>query len=388
MTEGLNFPLLPREPYPVLGSVSNWMGKLISPLGAPMLSRDGVIELAARVKLIMGFALLLLIVVAMRYSSSLKSAPAASLTPGGPGESTTLSGPIGTEVKGIGTDFDALLQNLRQLRGEAGKRLQARIELFSRTFDNALPANRRCFEMVKSIEENYKGLLQLKGAVFLKTGGTMNKIDDKGVLQLPSDGNCLFHSLAGGLVLLESTLKEHGLWNNAFPVDNFGIRDSVNRYIIAHVANDRELQAEIDNAILEYVPILDRQQAVDHAHIEAERLNGSDVSGLLRAYQAKAAQIEILRTVKEDVPGRFEAHEAYITMTSGDEAFASSPHIYAFCKLYPAVGVRVSRKIQVPDRGLIISNEYNLPFNPTARFFINPVFNAAGDHYDLLVERH
>jgi hypothetical protein len=393
-----------------MGSVSEWMGKLVSPLHASLLSKDGLLELAGRVKFIVGLVIVALIVIATKYHSSVRpgpnpSADTSNLTPRGPSTESppaTESPPdltpvllkeisllekIRRDAEDIDNAFNALLDNLQGLRKEEGEAFNKKVQDFYNTHDYLKdnPAFADAFKLVRFDENNYKFLLEMKGAIFF----TKSCINDAGIVQTPSDGNCLFHTLGRGLALLEPALKESGNWKD-FPFDHGNMREQINKWIIDNFSTDAQLRAYIDSAIIEYCPILDEQQERDRLTIEAERAT-SDVTALVKAYDEKAAQIEILKTVTTDHPGDRKAHETYITMTRDEGKFVSSPQIYAFCRLNPAVGVVIYRRIKIPGRNgaeprEITSKDFDLPFNPDAKFLIKPVYSIAGDHFDLYID--
>jgi hypothetical protein len=232
---------------------------------------------------------------------------------------------------------------------------------------------------VQSNEQNYRFLLDMKGAIFLTKTYTIQ--DDK--LPMPSDGNCLFHTLGAGLCLLEPEMTRRGMWNG-FPFDHESIREKVNEWMIAHLKTDAKLKEHIDNAIMEYCPILEVQQRRDRLSVELDNRTIDDDLD----YQEKEKQIAILRSVQFDSPGTLQAHKLYIEMTRGLGKFASSPQMYAFCQLNPNVGIVVAKTLcfpgrnGAPDRKEVSFDQFP-PFNPDARFIIKPHFNESGDHFDL-----
>ncbi len=396
----------------VVSNGSKWCGRLVSPLNAPFLSSAAVIELAARVKYIIAAAIaavLLLYQFASRTSQQRSSStltpsagaggvnPSSSTPPsltgassiGSTGGIETLSGDCGSDAKAIDEYFfNVIMQDLSLIRAKEGIAFVKKIHEYKVRYSTD-PASFKAMQMVLAVESNFKALSALKGAIFFKTNAMLGRIDDANVLRLSPDGNCLFHALGHGLHLLEDTLKTAGVWRN-FPTDHLAIRIEVTRWIKENVAKDKRLRAEIDSAIIEYCPILEEQQTLDFLSIKAARAT-SDVTELERACQEKAKQLAVLKTVTVEKPGTPEAHKLYIEMTSGEGKFASGPHMYAFCKLNPAIGIRISRKVIFPGRDgtqprEAMSNDFNPPFNAGARFIINPVFNLAADHFDLLVQ--
>jgi hypothetical protein len=296
------------------------------------------------------------------------------------------------EARAIDTEFyDVLMKNLPAIKGEAGIKFKERVLRFYETNQPHIVdlSVDKAFKAVSAIKKNFDDLQELKGAIFFNTGGSVGKIDKSGTIQLPKDGNCLFHALGQGLTLLEDTLRSERLWRD-FPVDHANIRARVIEWMRAHIKEDVQLAKEIDNAVIEWCPLLDQQQAKERMTIEAEKAR-SDCRELEKTYQERTKLINLLKKVTVDKPGTPEIRELYIKMTEGEGDFASGPHMYAFCKLNPEIGIRICRKIcfvstDGSDRREFISNDFNLPFNEGARFFINPVFNLAGDHFDLRVE--
>jgi hypothetical protein len=366
--ENIHFKLPLAQPAPMLGS--EWVGRLIAPLHASVLSKEGMGEIAERVRYMGLAAIIALIVISIRFISSRETT--ASIAESAD-KSTTPSGDIARDLKIIEVQFDELLKNLRGLKGQAGTNLNERIQNFKRAYANSVTT-------VELIESNYKFLLEMNGAIFF----TKSYMDDQNIVHMPQDGNCLFHALGRGLALLEPQLRRNGVWNN-FPQDHLSIREKVTDYIRTHIHQDQELQGHIDNAIVEYIPILIEQQRKDHLTIKSEE-GKSDVSELTAAYEAKEIQINALKSADAEI-----RRAMYLQMTQDEGKFTSTPHMFAFCKLNPAVGIRISRKIEFPARNgaparEVISNDFDLPFNPEASLFINPVYNKTGDHFDLHID--
>ena len=292
----------------------------------------------------------------------------------------TLSGVIGHDAKKIDEAFDELSKNLSGLRGKAGEAFIAQVQKFYIDHQNNKndPSYARAFELVQFNEKTYKALLEMRGAIFFAKTFS----HDDNTVPVPSDGNCLFHALGIGLTFYEQILRSDGIWN--FPVDHLSIREEVTKWIIHNLDHDQALRQHLENAIVEFLPILDEQQERDRLTIETER-GISDVAALVRSYGEKAEQIQVLRT--GDVQARYLA---YIEMTRHEGKFASSPQIYAFCKLNPAICVQISRRIQMPARNgaqpyVIRSKDYDLPYNPEGRFVIDLAYSINGDHFDLVL---
>jgi hypothetical protein len=362
---------------------SRWYEKFISPLPSSFPSGAAVMELASRVKYLMAGTLVFILLVVYRYISS-----------------EILVKGIVSEARAIDTElYDDFMMNLPAIKGKLGKKFKETVCHFYQTIQphQADARVKEAFKIVCAAEKNFDALNKLKGAIFFRTGGSAGKIDKSGTIQLPQDGNCLFHALGYGLTLLESELRSHQKRHD-FPVDHVSIRAEVTAWMRAHVKEDLQLAKEIDNAIIEWCPLLDQQQASERKTIDAEKQRPEEVGHkkldfgqLESAHQERAKLIKILKEVTAEKPGTLEIRKLYIEMTAEEGAFASGPHMYAFCKLNPDIGIRISRKVhfeardQLPARE-VISNDFNLPFNERAQFFINPVFNLAADHFDLCVE--
>jgi hypothetical protein len=419
----------------VRASVSAWVTRLVSPLGSSAMSANGMMEVADRVKYILVVILLAVIVYATKHSHLLGRVTGSGATPTPPGGSPagsgaasassvglpvasgatsanpvessagsgaastnsvgshaggfrdgslTLSGIIGDDDKRIDAAFDVLLGNLESLRGDAGRVFGEQVQQFYRIHGHlrADPNFAKAFVHVEQNERNYQFLLEMKGAVFFPATYSIN---NEGVVPLPQDGNCLFHALGAGLHLLEPEMTRKGVWNN-FSFDHATIRKRVTDWMDSNLSTDAELKVHIDRAIMEYCPILEEQQRIYRLSVESvgrSVLNDDD-------YQAKEKQLQILRAVQPDAPGTLQAHQLYLEMTRAQGKFASSPQMYAFCRLNPDVGIRVAKTLFFPGRnGAADRREVRfdsfLPFNPGAKFVIKPHFNEAGNHFDLNV---
>ncbi len=377
----------------MVSSASEWAGRLVAPLGASLISKDGMMELVGRVYWIVALVLAAVIIFAAKNShlisrattqgpSSTNSTLSTSETSAE--DSPTLSGIVGDDARRIDASFDGLLRNLGSLRGDAGRVFSEQVQQFYRMHSH-LRANvnfAKAFQLVEQNERNYQFLLEMKGAVFFPKTYSIN---NEGEVPMPPDGNCLFHALGAGLHLLEPEMTRQGVWNN-FPFDHVTIRKRVTDWMDRNLATDAELKVHFDRAIMEYCPILEDQQRTYKLSVEAdERTVAQDAD-----YQEKERQLAILRTVQPDAPGNLEAHQLYVDMTRAEGRFASSPQMYAFCRLNPDVGIVVAKKLYFPGRNGApdrreVSFDQFLPFNPGARFVIKPQFNEAGDHFDLNV---
>jgi hypothetical protein len=282
------------------------------------------------------------------------------------------------------------LNNLCGIRAEAGRGFIVKVQEFRELHRDLKenPIHRKAFELVDFEEQNFKVLAEMRGAIFF----SKTYMDDQNIIRNLSDGNCLFHALGKGLSLLEPELRKTGGWNDDFPVDHANMRHAIHQWMLANLDSDEQLRAHIDSAIIEYCPILEEELEREILTLEvlAEDPNIDLLQSAL-ALTKKKVLVNILKTVSVDKPGSREAHETYLAMTRDEGKFASSPQIYAFCNLNPAVGVRISRRIEIPGKNgaeprMIISKDFDLPFNPEAKYVINPVYNVAGNHFDLLIE--
>jgi hypothetical protein len=391
--EGL--PQVIASSIPMLAPVSAWGARLVAPLDASLMSKEGMTEIAGRIYWIVALVIAAVIVFATKYSHLLGRATAseaASTSPtGSPAgvvldDSPTLSGEIGDDARRIDAAFDGLLRNLRSIRGEAGREFDETVQQFHQMHDGLKenPTYAKAFQLVELNERNYQFLLDMKGAVFFPKTYSIN---NEGEVPMPPDGNCLFHALGAGLHLLEPEMTRRGVWNH-FPFDHGTIRKRVTDWMDRNLAIDAELKVHIDRAIMEYCPILEDQQKTYRLSVV------SDGRSILYddAYQKKERQLAILRTVQSDAPGTLEAHQLYVDMTRAEGRFASSPQMYAFCRLNPDVGIVVAKKLYFPGRnGAPDRREMSFDafprFNPGAKFMIKPLFNENGDHFDLKVTK-
>lgn len=369
----------PSSSTPSHHPVSVWGDGLVARLGISPQNPHGLIPLDGRVKVVFALVLVSLIALAVRYlwSSRFATQPSESLDGS---FSPTLSGQIGDDARRIASLFDNLLKNLRDLRGSTGKEFAAKIQEFYSAHQGS--ETHPAFGLVRSGEQNYNRLLEMQGALFFAKSYQINR---DGIISMPGDGNCLFHGLGAALHLLQPEMFKQGLWND-FPFDHLEIRRRVTQWMKENYQTDDELKQKIKGAILEYCPILEKQLADEKSSLEVVGQQPDP------SYREKQRWLEILKTVTLDGPENLAAYQTYIDITEKEGSFASSPQIYAFCKLNPNIGIQISRTIRfegkegAPDR-VIISNDFDLPFNPAAPFQINPVYNVSGDHFDLRINQ-
>ena len=358
--------------------VSAWRDSVVAHEGISPQNPQEPIPSDHRVKVVFALVLVSLVAIAVQYLwSSRVAAPSESLNEP---LSPTLSGQIGDDAQRIAAAFDDLLKKLRDLRGPTGNEFAAKIKQFYDIHKGS--ESDPAFALVQAEEQNYNKLLEMQGAIFFAKS---YRINNDAIIPMPGDGNCLFHALGAALHLLEPEMSRQRLWND-FPFDHLEIRRRVTQWMKDHYQTDAELKQKIKDAILEFCPILEKQITEEQSSLEA---GGKQPDP---SYLEKQGWLEILKTVSLDGPDNLEAYKTYIGITEKEGRFASSPQIYTFCKLNPKIGIQISRTILIkgkegaPDR-TIISNDFDLPFNPAAQFQINPVYNVSGDHFDLRINR-
>ncbi|HUD02295.1 MAG TPA: hypothetical protein VMR37_08190 [Rhabdochlamydiaceae bacterium] len=385
-TEGLKFPPLPREAHFILGPASAWMGKLVAPLGAPMLSRGGVIELADRVKFIISFILVALIAVAIRYSS-LKSAPAAASptpsTPGGPASSSAASSSLlpGPSTQKAISSTHALLnfpERGEQHIGEDFGNLRNHYEILShQLFHSDMPRD-VCKQSLRTFAQHLNDFENLyspsrrnpnfreifENSQRIKNNFSWIKDIVRGITRVPARGDCLFESVYW--CLLNSTKRDR--LRDMEIGSHEGLRQVVVQWLQHHLDNP-ELRAQIDASINKFIQ--------DRTEFDVENLKSTiatlNQDGNVTDAQGKRQELAELQRYLDRFkePGRYDL---YLEEMKKPGFFAGDVEIYAVAQIFE-IGIDIEPEYE--DR---IVKECTIRFNPEAVIRMKLVSRAA--HFD------
>lgn len=411
--------------------ILKWAGRLVAPLGTSMMSKEGITAIAGRINGILGLAILAVIAIAIRYRSSIlqslrpnEAQSANSTALGGSSTQTVQSSekgagewdqettqpPIpaavaqsssavtaassatnesreverasdnpaqqtGEALKLIERQFKALFLGLRQI--DIPHRLVAGIEMslqeFHQNFDKHkdLSDCSTHFDGIKYIETSLTYLKAMREHLFLAP----IRMDDKGIISQPSDGNCLYHSLVEGLVLLKENLIQRAAWIDE-PLDHESLRAKVVRWMIANSSTDVLLRDYLDRAVGDYIEVRKGQYMGERDGLEALRLLGEDIAIASASLSDAERQLSILEALDQN-----QKHKWYLDQAGQPQFFASVAEMYAFSKLYPQVSVHVWREL-----GGEWNNNFDAPFN-NSDLTINLAYNLSGDHFNIYVPK-
>jgi hypothetical protein len=382
------------------------------------MSKEGMMEIAGRIYLIVALVIAAAVILVAKYTHLMGRATAsgtASTNPSGknspeptsssgPASVTASTNPLGTTspgsapggsvssssmsaagsvaepaqqmieaLDGINRQFDALFLDLKQLQvaNGIGAAIEKSLQECHQRFDRYKSSGEflTYFKGLDYVESNFRFLKAMRESLFLAP----IRINDKGIIPQPPDGNCLYHSLGEGLRLLRENLVQRRAWVEE-PLDHAALRDKVVTWMKGNINTDNELQGYLDRAVGDYIEVRKGQYRDQREGLEALRLMGEDTSvafASLRSAEQALAPLEAL--------DRNQKHQWYLAEASKLEFFASAAEMYAFSKLYPQVSVHVWREL-----GGRYTDSFDVPFNHSD-LTINIAYNLSGDHFSLYV---
>ncbi len=371
--------------YPLLGSISNWGGKMVAPLNAPFLSRDGMLEVADRIKFII--ALVLLLVVGIVARSRLASAPVIgthpqpppsvpgtpTLRPSSPAQGRSeqtreLNESFASTVKEINAQFDAIFSDLKQLNQP--NNLERALKDFHEKFDKYNKKDENdfstYFKAIEHIESNLRFLKNMRENLFLAP----LRLNDKGIIYQPSDGNCLFHALGEGLKLLKENLIQRGTWKEE-PLDHEPLRKKIVAWMQEHISRNQQLEGYIDRAVGDYIEVREGQYRLEQEGLKVLQEQGEDIRMASASLEKGLQEINELKAKDKK-----SKQDWYLAKAGHPAFFASSAEMYAFSQIYPAVSIHVWRELNGK-----YTNDFDAPFNESD-LTINVAYNLNGDHFN------
>ncbi|MBF8263990.1 MAG: hypothetical protein HW387_1655 [Parachlamydiales bacterium] len=345
-----------------------WYGRQVSGLFSPLRQKGRMLEVAKRV--VIAFALLIAIPFAigfvviaipglgknrLSFSPSASSPVSRDLTP------TTLPPPqevlpqsnegssipevsrnasfdaqkIKQTVKGLNTSLEAVFGNLRLINEKHGIDLSNAIQDFERENDgaifrtNELVKERVAFEYVR---DTFRQLRLLQPELYLTF---VPRINDKHVMQMPGDGNCLFHTLSAGLRLVQEVKGKS--WEVG-DLDQRGLRIRAVAWMRAHRSQDEALQHCINQAIEAY-QFFRKNQLQDSLNTYQFLLteSGRDKAEIKKKILETNRQLQAI----EDQP---ISVEDYFNLVEQPGFFASSAELYAISCMFQ-VQIQIERQV-------------------------------------------
>jgi hypothetical protein len=262
------------------------------------------------------------------------------------------------DVAALNTQLDDLLTNTRT--PEKVVAFEKAIHAFAAKYKQA-----EYPEEFKKVHELYDILRQIKQTpgLFLQEP----RMDDKGVMKMPADGNCYFHAVSAGLQTLETPLKANGTWNDDIKDQN-ALRTRVAAYMKAHVNDDALLKGYIDEGIEAYLAVRKIHLENEKASLQVLEREGQDVKEQLANLQK---DIESLKTIPANI------HDIYIDGMGTPGAFASKAEMYAISKMFH-VDIHVERQIHGRNIGEVDPVITTGPGCPSIT-----LLHVNGDHFDL-----
>lgn len=289
-----------------------------------------------------------------------------------------LRGALGSSLRlhaynDVGSKFDGVLKNLKDLRGETGKQFLAAVEQFQARYEpwKDDPSYAALFADVKYQRECFEKLLELKQTVFLPTV----HINDRGIIPVVADGNCLFRTVGQGLRLLEEEPSQFNALDGQ-SLDHESLRARSIQWEREHLQRDPQLREYIDQAIESFIAVKEPQYACERATLEGLSAAGETVDGALTALKQAEDELQVLQNSNPSV-----RYEAYLTQVEKNGFYASVAEIYALSQLYPQVAFHTHREVN----GWHIEG-FDPSFNEAAELTVT-ILNIDSKHFDLYVPR-
>ncbi|HEX2579895.1 MAG TPA: hypothetical protein VHK67_05805 [Rhabdochlamydiaceae bacterium] len=420
--EGLPPVSTPTSTLP--SPISTWGAKLVSPLGAPLMSKDAMVELAGRIYLFVALVIVAAIVCAVKFgplSGRASSEPDAKPTakakqqPGpntqrstpssrGHGNSkkssqqpttrtqsgsraaaasprsegitlgrhvasptpvTAVMGPelqISEALNQINKKWESFFADLKNIH--AADAIDRSLKKFHRRFDQyaAQSAFLDYFKKFNHIETNFRYFKEMRESLFLAP----IYIDAKGIIHQPEDGNCLYHSLREGLRLVMNGWVEE-------PLEHWHLRDKVVSWMKANVNTDTVLQGYLDRAVADYIEVRKGQYRDQREGLNVAESLGEDIAAASASLLAE--EEALLQLVAMSGSQRYKW---YLDQAGQPKFFASVAEMYAFSNLYPSIKLHIWREL-----GGQYTDSFDVSINKHGSLTINIAYNLAGNHFDL-----
>lgn len=340
-------------------AVSVWMGKFVAPMDAPMLSKEGVFELANRVKFLFGIAILAVLVIVAIYKAS-RSTEIAAQKP---------LDTIEDASNKIYRKFDTLFADIKNLNTLD---LENALTAFHQRFDQYKGQNESIFVGIEEVEKSLRFLKETKGNLFIAPV----RLSDNGIISQPMDGNCLFHALGEGLLLLKEDLVRLGVWREE-PLDHESLRKKIVGWMRDKLPTDNRLKSYLDQAIGDYIEVRKGQHKTQQEGLDALKQMGENISAASDDLQKK---VEVLSHLESLSLGA--KYQWYIAKVGHTDFFASIAEMYAFSCLYPKVCLHVYRELKGR-----YTDAFDEKLNPDCDLTIGLAYNLNGNHFNNYVPR-
>lgn len=272
----------------------------------------------------------------------------------------------------VAQKLEVVLSNLKDIRGATGAQFLNAFEQFQEKFGawENNPAYETHFSELRGYKWCFDGLLELKQSLFISDF----RIGKDGIVRVPRDGNCLFHTVGRGLRLLEEEKDFSGLKDQ--PLDHESLRKRVVEWERNHLQSDPELRQYIDDAIEALVAVRERDYTEQRAFLKFSSEEGNNVDGAMRALEEEEKELQLFQSSDPD-----SRYNAYLAKVEQNKFFASSSEIYALSRIYPKIAFHTHREI---DKKHI--EGFDPSFNEGEPYSIT-IVNVDSNHFDLYIPR-
>jgi hypothetical protein len=360
-----------------------WYGRqmqaIVAPLETPPATYERVVEMAQRIRQLVLVIVLPLAVasfvlgIAIKYYNFVPPSGPDSKKPHSDSPSTAHPSPLQADdlseapLRVLEGKMEAIFADLRSIHAEAGREMEQLIGEFEATWGRNPVTATTSMKMFQHLKSTFSYLKNIKQGLFL----IEHPVDDVGVMRVPKDGNCFFHSMARGLIMLEVQLRRALLWREDIPLDHEGFRKAVVDWMRNNYSRDAELLNYMGQAIEAYVAVRRAQHVEERLTMELLKGEGVDVS----ASEKKMAESVVEHEALLDPVGGLEA---YLQKIGTVGFFASTAELYAVSQMF-GVAIHVEREIRGRNLG-----EHDRPVNPGSPYKIT-LIHKDGNHFDLKV---
>lgn len=328
---------------------------LRSPLLAPEESLSRAAEIAHRISCLASLILFPLIAASFVIGLAIKLwAPQAST------ESTNATEEA-TSHDSIHAIEERLLKMIdyAPLRGEVGREILGQITSLKQQFGPISDPKGNTY--LKHVETMFQVLVRTIPGSFYIEAQRAGNLTDSNILQVPSDGNCFFHAMSKGLIML----KDHIRWHQAAE-NHATLRPQIVNWMRENVASDPVLRQYIAEAIEAFQAVKATQHQDQEATLMAIELGGEDVSEARRALAEEKAAVDAMD------------QGSYLDMIARDGFFASNAERYAIANIY-GITVGVQRRIPGVVRLLDLDPDIGVGSKKITLVLVD------GNHFDLKI---
>ena len=294
---------------------------------------------------------------------------AAATLPANRRESLNLS----KTLKELEALYEAILADLKKVALEEGQELFNRLQSLyqSQLFEwtrisedpNAEPSDLKCIDKICFIEDNFFYLRSLRCSLFMRSFG----MNDQGVVEVPGDGNCLYHSVLEKLAALGLVGAKTSHMDLRNKVVSWLDQNKNDPQVVADLRDSMSAFREMKKERIEF-ELNSNRQALEN---EREFLAPEEIERCIKEFENAEKQLEELN--------HFDV-TAYLEHAKRPGFFSGAAELYALSKMYD-VTIRVRQRF---ERNYLDPGSDRL-FNEGKEKKITLIYEMDGAHFNLLM---